>query len=156
MTVRGVAAGLQALFGAPVTLDPNAAGAVPQWVKVGNAISHTAFQTAATTQSITLFSLVPAGVIHAIKIKHSVSFAGGAIASYTIQVGIGGTLNKYASAFDVFQGGSATAFQLTSVVGSENNTVATNILVTATSTGANLNASTQGNVDIWALLSKAL
>lgn len=153
--LRAVAGGAAAFASQPAGLDSQAIGAVPIWVKVGNAISHVAFQTAGLTQSITLFSLAAAGVIHAVKIKHSTAFAGGAIATYTIQVGIGGTLNKYASAFDVFQAVSNTAFQVSSTIGSESNGAATNILATATSTVANLNASTAGVVDIWALLSKA-
>lgn len=145
--------GLQ-IASAPGT-DPTAIGAAPVWVKVGNALSHTAFQTAATTNSITLFSLAAAGVIHAVKIKHSTAFAGAAIATYTLSVGIVGTVAKYASAFDVLQAVSNTAFQLSSVLGSENNAAAVNIVVTATSTGANLSVSTAGVADIWVLLSKA-
>jgi hypothetical protein len=141
--------------GAPIT-DPTQAGFVPQWVKVGVAIPHTSFQTAGLTLSITLFSLVAGGVIHAVKIKHSVAFAGPAIATYTISVGIAGTLAKYASAFDVFQAVSNIAFQTSSVLGSESNGAAINILATAVSTGANLSVSTAGSVDIWALISKAL
>lgn len=150
----GSGASLQPTGGAGT--NPAAIGATLQWVKVGVAISHTAFQTAALTNSITLFTLAAAGVIHAVKIKHSVAFAGAAIASYTLSVGIGGTLAKYASAFDVFQAVSNTAFQLSAVTGSENNGATTPILITATSTGANLSASTAGTVDVWALLSVAL
>lgn len=156
MSVRGVAGGLTAVAGAVPGTDPAAIGAVPQWVKVGNAISHTAFQTAATTLSITLFTLAAAGLIHAIKIKHSTAFGGGAITAYTLSVGIAGTLAKYATAFDVFQAPSNTAFQTSSILGSENNGAGTAILITAISTTANLNASTTGVVDVWALLSKAL
>lgn len=154
MSVRGVAGGFS-IIGAAAGTDPTAIGAVPVWVKVGNAISHTAFQTAATTLSITLFVLQAAALIHAVKIKHSVAFGGGAITAYTLSVGIAGTLAKYASAFDVFQAVSNTAFQTSSVLGSENNGATTNILITAVSTTANLNASTTGTVDVWALLSKA-
>jgi hypothetical protein len=153
MTVRGVAGGF-AIVGAAPGLDPSAVGAVPVWVKVGNALSHVAFQTAAATISLPLFNLAPAGVIHAVKIKHSAAFVGGAIATYTMSVGIAGTLAKYATAFDVFQAPSNTAFQMSSVLGSENNGANTSILVTAVCTGANLSASTGGVVDIWALLSK--
>lgn len=150
----GSAGGLQAT--APAGSNATNVGSVPQWVKVGSAIAHTAFQTAATTNSITLFTLVPAGVIQAVKIKHSTAFAGAAITAYTLSVGIGGTVAKYASAFDVFQAVSNTAFQLSAVTGSENHGAATPITITATSTGANLSASTAGVVDVWALLSVAL
>lgn len=154
MSLRAVAGGLSGFSTASPGVDPTAIGAVPVWVKVGNAIAHTAFQTAATTLSITLFTLAAAGLIHAVKIKHSTAFGGGAITAYTLSVGIAGTLAKYASAFDVFQAVSNTAFQTSSVLGSENNGAGTAILITATSTTANLNASTTGVVDVWALLSK--
>jgi SNF family Na+-dependent transporter len=156
VSVRGTGAGLAALARAPAGTDPTVAGAVPVWVKVASALGFAALAAAATTNAITLFTLPAAGVIHGVKIKHSTSFGGGGITAYTLSVGIVGTANKYASAFDVFQAVSNTAFQLTNVVGSENHGAGTIIQVTATSTTANLNAATTGAVDIWALLSEAL
>ena len=130
------------------------AGNFPVWVKT--TIPYTSFSTAGTTNSITLLSLVAAGVIHGVKIKHSTAFAGTGITAMTASVGVSGTLNKYASAFDVFSAVSNTNFQLSNVVGSENNGAATTILITGTSTGGNLNALTQGSVDVWVLMSKAV
>jgi hypothetical protein len=123
------------------------------WTKY--TVTHTALQAAAMANDIQLFSLAAAGVIHAIKIKHSILFAGTGITDYKISVGITGTLAKYASAFDVDTAVSATNFQLTSTVGSENHGAATSIRVAATSTGANLDQSTAGSVDIWVLTSTA-
>lgn len=155
--LRGIApATTNSIVSAASGTDPTQIGAVPVWVKVGVALSHVAFQTAGTTNSINLFLLPAGGVIHATKIKHSTAFAGTAITAYTISIGISGTVAKYGSAFDVFQAVSNTAFQVSAVTGSENNGAGTQILATATSTGANLSASTAGVVDIWALLSKAL
>ena len=139
----------------PAPTNPAVITTIPQWVKVGNALSHTAFQTGATSVSNTLFSLIAGGIIEAIKIKHSTAFAGASITAYTIEVGISGTTEKYAQAFDVLQAVGATVFQLTEGVGSESHGAAVNILVTARSTGANLSASTAGVVDIWALLVSA-
>ena len=135
-----------AVIGVPV--------ATPSWTKY--TVTHTALQTAGTSNDIELFSLVAGGIVHAIKIKHSVAFGGGAIASYTISVGIAGNLTKYASPFDVFSAPSNTNFQLSSTVGSENHGAATSIRIAAVSTGANLNASTAGSVDVWALTSVAV
>lgn len=67
-------------------------------------------------------------------------------------MGILGNLVKYAVAFDVFQAVSGSTFQLSTLPGSENNTSSTNILLTATSVGANLNA-TGGSADIYLLVS---
>lgn len=143
------------LRGVGTSTDPASIGATPEWVKVGAALPFTAFQTAALTKTNTLFSLIAGGIVHAVKIKHSASFTGGAIASCTMSVGIAGTVDKYASAFDVFQAVSGTAFELSDALGSESHTAATNITITATSTVANLAALTTGTVDVWALLSVA-
>lgn len=126
----------------------------PAWIKT--TIPYTSFSTASTTNSITLLSLPAGGVIHGVKIKHSTAFAGTGITDMTVQVGISGSLNKYASAFDVFTAVSNTNFQLSNVVGSENHGAATTILITGTSTGANLSALTAGSVDVWVLMSKAV
>jgi hypothetical protein len=128
-------------------------GPIPQWVHVGTAIPYTAFSTAGTTNSITLFTLPPGGVVHGIKIKQSVSFTGGALSAYTVSVGISGNTAKYASAFNVFQAPSSTTLQLSQDFFEENETAGTTVQVTAISTGANLSAATAGSVDIWAFLS---
>jgi hypothetical protein len=127
-------------------------GAGPAWVKVG-ALAAAAFAAAALSNAVNLFQLAPGQIIHAVKLKHTEAFAGGSIASYTVSVGVSGTAAKYASAFDVHQAVSSTAFQLSTTVGAEDNSSATQIIATATSTGANLNAATAGVVHIWALLS---
>lgn len=141
-------------FGSAATATTNL-GAVPQWVHVGAGLTNASFSLGATTNSITLFTLPAGGVVHAIKIKHSVAFGGGSLSAYTISVGISGTLAKLASAFNVFQAASATTFQLSTALDEENESTGTAILATAVSTGGNLNTATAGNVDIWALLSIA-
>lgn len=156
MGLRAVASGETSFLTTPAGVDATQIGAIPVWVKVGNALSYTTFQTAGTTKSNTLFSLLAGGVIHAVKIKHSTSFTGGAIATMTMSVGIAGTNDKYASAYDVFQAVSGTAFELSGSLGTESHTAATNITITATSTVANLSALTAGAVDVWALLSVAI
>ncbi len=128
---------------------------VPTWLMVGTR-TYSDFATAGLTSSIALFNLAAAGIIHGVKIKHSIAFAGGAIATYTVSVGIVGTVAKYAAAYDVFQAVSGTAFQLSTTVGSESHTAGTSIIATATSTVANLDQATAGAVDIWALLSRAV
>ena len=127
---------------------------VPKWIPVTKA--YTDFSTAGPTNDIEVFSLPAGGVIHGVKTKHSTSFTGGAISSYTISVGIAGTLTKYASAYDVFQATGNTAFQLSNTVGSENHGASTSIRAAATSGGANLDAATAGSVTIWILSSNAV
>ncbi len=150
--LRGVAS--QSLTASAGT-NPASIGAAPAWVKVGDAIPHTAFQTASTTNAIALFTLPAGGVIHATKIKHSTTFAGASISALTISVGIAGTNDKYASAFDCLQAVSGTAFETSDGLYSESHTATAAITVTAVSTGANLSALSAGVVDVWCLLSVA-
>jgi hypothetical protein len=128
--------------------------ATPIWTKY--TVTHTALQAAAMANDIALFSLVAGGIIEGVKIKHSVIFAGTGITDYKISVGIVGNLTKYASAFDVDTAVAATNFQLSTTVGSEDHGSATSIRIAATSTGANLNQSTGGSVDIWVKTSVAV
>ncbi len=127
----------------------------PEWVSV--TIPYTSVQTAALTNSLTLYALPIKGCIQAVKQKHSAAFTGGAIATVTSQVGIAGTLAKYAAAFDVFQapGDTAAKKQITGTIGIESDVTTTNILVTFTSTVANLSALTAGSVTIDLLISIA-
>lgn len=126
----------------------------PKWYKVGAAVSYTTFQTAATGKNNTLFSLPAGSIIHAVKLKHSTAFAGALISAMTLSVGISGTVDKYASAFDVLQAVSGTAFELSQSMGTESHTADTDITITAASTGANLSALSAGAVDVWAFISK--
>ena len=126
----------------------------PSWVKV--TLAFGAFSAAALTSNANLYSLPAGGVLHAVKIKQSASFTGGAVASCTVSVGISGNNAKYATAFDVFQASAATTFQVTGTVGGEDQAAAFQLTATAISTGANLNALTAGSVDVWLLISVAL
>lgn len=126
----------------------------PSWVKV--TLAFGAFSAAALTANANLYSLPAGGVLHAVKIKQSASFTGGAVASCTVSVGIAGNVSKYASAFDVFQAPASNTFQVTGTVGGEDQASAAQLTATATSTGANLNALTAGSVDVWLLISVAL
>lgn len=136
------------------TLTVSAISTVPTWIKYTKTFAQLA--AAATTNDIELLSLAAGGIIHAVKIKHSASFTGGAIAAYTLSVGISGTLNKYAADFDVFQATGATVQQLSTTVGTENHTTAVSIRLAATSTGDNLDQAGAGSVDVWILQSKAV
>ena len=128
-------------------------GPVMQWKKF--TVAETAFTAAATSESITLFTLAAGELIHAVKIKHSVAFSGGALSAWTVEVGISGDSAKYAAAFDTFQAVAATTFQATSVLGSEDHGSGTIIEITARSAGDDVLDATAGSVDVWVLISKA-
>lgn len=135
--------------------DASIIGSHPVWVKVGSALPYTTFQTAATTISVTLFSLISAGVVHAVKLKTSTAFVGTSISALTVRIGIIGNTDKYMSDFNLLSAVTGTNFDLTSAIGTESHTAATDIKITLDSTGANLSALTAGTVDVWALLSVA-
>lgn len=135
--------------------DVSLAGSLPRWFKVGNALSYTSFSAAATTKTNTLFTLPAGGIIHDIKAKTSTAFVGTAISALTFSVGLTGTHDKYATAFDALAAVSATQFELSDGIGTESHTADVNITITADATGANLTALTAGVVDVWALVSVA-
>lgn len=124
---------------------------LPKWRKY--TVGFADFAAAALENDIELLSLPARGIIHAVKIKHSEAFAGGSINGYTIEVGIVGTLDKYAGAFDVFQAVGDTVFQVTSVVDGEDHGSATSIRAEARSIADNLDQATAGSADIWVLYS---
>lgn len=68
---------------------------------------------ASLTFDIELFLLPPGGFLHAIMLKHSAAFTGGAISAYTLSIGIGANLTKYMAAKSVFSAPSATSFYIT-------------------------------------------
>lgn len=123
----------------------------PRWRRF--TISHTALQAAALTNDIQLLSLPSAGVIHAVRMRSTVSFVGGAISAYSLSLGIVGNLVKYAPLFDFFP--AAPLQQFSSIVGTEDPIAATSIRLAATAVGANLDQSTGGSIDISVLYGKS-
>ncbi len=120
----------------------------PYWTKY--TLTHTDFQTAALTNSIELFSLAAKTLIHKVIIKHTTAFA--STTTYSLSVGITGTLAKYIAAFDVKQAVSSSTFgaSLATVNATlEDFSSATSIKITAVSTIDNLSTSTAGVADIY-------
>ncbi len=126
---------------------------LPVWTKYS--VSHTALQAASTTNNIQLFSLPAKSVMHAVIMKQTTAFAG--TLTYTLSVGITGSLAKYLSAYDVTQAVSDSSFTQSGasvVVQPEDFGSATSIRLAATSTIQNLNQSSAGAVDVYVLTSK--
>jgi hypothetical protein len=126
------------------------AGTTPQWIKITK--SYTDFATAGLTNDIEIFSLPARSMIHATQIYAPTKFSGGLISAFTISVGITGTLTKYAAAVSVFT--AATLQQPSAITGIESISAATSIRAQAISVTGNLNAATQGAVEIYLLVSK--
>lgn len=133
-------------------------GAVTQLTTLGQLVARpakytlgfAAFSSTASVATVSLgLALPPGGVVRMVKQKHSAAFSGGSVASCTSEVGVTGTLNKYASAFDVFAAPSHTNYQISTTVGGESHTASTDLKVTLRTTGGTTDALTTGSLDIW-------
>jgi len=122
----------------------------PVWTKY--TVSYSALSAAATNNSVTLFTLPPRGIVHAVCIKHSASFTGGGLTGYTLSVGT--TEGKYASPFNVFGAPGGSTALLSLGCWNEHFTIPAVVFLWARSTGANLNAATAGSVDVWVYTSE--
>ncbi len=136
-----------------IEIARSAADLSPTWRKFN--VDESAFTAASTSETIELLSLAAGNIIHAVKIKHSASFTGGGVTSFTVSIGNASVDDLYASAFDVFQAASDTTFQITSVINSENHGSAASIKITATS-NVNVIGASAGSVDVWVLISAAI
>ncbi len=118
-------------------------------------VAHTALKTADVVNNITLFSLPALACIQSVIIRPTTAFAG--TATYTISIGIAGTLTKYTAASDVKATVTAT---LMYTVGTsfvpvvESFSGATDIKISAVSTVQNLSSSSAGSVDVYVLVSQ--
>lgn len=119
-------------------------GAGETWVKYTKTYSQ--FSTAGTSNTIALATLPAKAIVSGVVIYPSTTFSGGAIATYTVDVihPVSGSLLLNS----VFTGGVVAR---TSVGVDPVMSGTTAMTVTATSTGANLNAATQGSADIYLL-----
>jgi hypothetical protein len=124
----------------------------PAWYKVTKTFSD--FATAGLTNDISIFTLPAKGYIHDIKIVPTTAFSGGTIATYTVSVGISGSLSKYAIATNVFTGNVTINTVHTSLPGLESTSGTTDIRAQVISTVGNLNAATAGTVNFYLLISE--
>ena len=126
-----------------------------RWVKITK--SHTDFQTAATTNTITIYTKGATEIVHGVKIKHSTIFAGGGgMATYTLTgVGLSGSGDGfYYSVTQSFTGAVTDTNGKLKLIGIEYSVLPSATAVTASvSSNVNLSNSTAGSVDIWLLVS---
>lgn len=120
-----------------------------RWIKITKA--YTDFSLAGLTREIEVYVLPAKGIIHSVEVFPTTVFSGGTIAGYTVSVGISGNAVKYAIATNVFTGATLSAINV--LPGIESMSGTTSIKATATSTVGNLDAATQGSVDIYILTS---
>lgn len=128
-------------------------GFVPAWLSP-IAISHTQFQTAGLTNSITVYTLPAGGVIHGVKLKHSVTFDGPAITEYWLSLGFAGETQALLIEYDVESTPvAADNFALSQVFDSRNHSAPVNVIMSARSVGNLLNTSQQGTAQLWLMVS---
>ena len=141
------------------TADAGAGGGIGtatlMWYKF--TVTYTQLAAAATNKTYKFADLPAGSAVHAACIKPTTIFTGGSLSSYNVTFNING--NNYAASYEVRMVSiSDTAFQYTfadqtpyDTLWNFGSTVPLNII--ANSTGANLNAATQGSLDIYLLIS---
>lgn len=158
-TTASAGAGEEITAGSGLTLSGGVlslTNAPPTWTKVQK--THTDLQTAATTNDIAIYSLAAKEVLHSVVIKTTTAFAGTGIVGYVLDIGKTGDLTRYLTNYNGMTAVSDTNFGVGNGVISalprpEDFGSATSVRLKATSTGANLNASTAGALDIYLLTS---
>lgn len=146
-----------------ITITANLPVYAPRWIK--RSFTYEDFATAATTNEIELWQIPPGGMVHAAVIKHSTAFAGGSISAYDIRCGKPGGApgddTNLLAAFNVFQAVSGTTFAYSTGTDSDppyplfmqNFGTSYSLSIYASCSGDDLDAATQGAVDVWLLVS---
>lgn len=122
---------------------------VPRWIKVTKTYSD--FATAGLTNTLTLYTLGSNEVLHSIAYNVPTTFSGGTIATYTIVVKCGSV--NAGAVTDVKTATISKRVQPPSYLVADNYIAGSAITATAVSTVGNLNAATQGSMDVWLLVS---
>jgi len=130
------------------------------WVTIP--VSFANFATGSTTHVFIPSTLAAKTVVHAVVVRTTTAFSGGGIGAYTVDVGLAlGSGTEWCSGYDVMAAPSGTNFSFhpgsaaTGVLPSLlNPTTGVNISITANCVGANLNAATQGIVEVSLFLSR--
>ncbi len=122
-----------------------------QWVVVS--FTHLNFQAAALQKNINLYPLLGKYALHASVIDHTIAFAGTGITGYTLSLGLIGDLAHIAPPFDVTTTPADDNFQIAGITDLYNMSATTLMRINAVSTGANLDQSTAGAVDVYLLIS---
>lgn len=121
-----------------------------KWVKVTKTYAQLA--AAGLTNDIEAYSLPSGWVLQEAMVRMTTAFTGGLIASYTMSLGLSGTLAKYMAATSVFASPPAgiTGNQIPgSLPDAPSFGGATSIRLAAISTVGLLNAATAGSIDIY-------
>jgi len=123
---------------------------VPRWSRY--IVNFDDVSIAALERTIELVALPSASVAHMVIMKHSLEFTGGGITAVTFSVGHEDEASPVTllPASDVFQPPSnSLLFQQNTPFAFKHDPAGSQVLLKATSVGANLDALTQGSASIW-------
>ncbi len=126
---------------------------VPQWRKF--IFSHTDFQIAALTKTISLLSLVAGAQVEGIKVFEAVRFTGTGLGQYQISCGDPAAVDSLSPAWDVAVPVSNSNIQLLPLLVAYDEAAATALTITATA-DVNLNLSTAGSLFVWLKLARLI
>jgi len=120
-------------------------------------VGYADLAVAATTNDIEIYSMPAKGHVLDCWIDVTETFLGGAIASYTLSLGVAGALADL-----MFAGDSFTATTILKSYGAakddesyvKSNVATTSIRIAATSTVGNLNVATQGIADVYLIVAE--
>lgn len=120
--------------------------------------THTQLQAAALTNDIEIYSLAANQVLLGSIIKSTTAFAGSGITAYDLTLGITGDLDKFALSYNALAAVADSNHQFTwnpkiESFASDGNS-ATSVRLGATAVGANLDQSTDGEVEIYLFLTE--
>jgi hypothetical protein len=136
----------------PTWVDPSTLFStpnVPTWVKA--TISHSSVSTLSGTAGNVNYVLLPPGsVVQAVKIKHSIQFAGAGITNLTASVGTVSDPSKYLQAFQINSAVSSTNMDISMIMIAEDHVSSVQAIVRFAS-NVLLSNVTAGSVDVWIL-----
>ena len=116
----------------------------PSWIKY--TVGYASLQTAALTNSATIFTLPAKGVIQAAHADVDTAFAGTAIVTLGVTLGDAGNNSRYLASFTVLSTGLLTP---SSGIWVPSMSGTTTIKVYATAVGANLSALSVGSLSVY-------
>lgn len=126
---------------------------IAEWTRF--AFTHTQFQIAALTRTISLYSL-PAGYhVEGIKVFQTIQFAAPGLGQYQVSCGDPAAVDSLSPAWDVAVAYSASNIQLIPLLAGYDQAAATALTITVTA-DVNLNLSTAGALYVWLKLARAL
>jgi hypothetical protein len=121
---------------------------IVRWQRID--LDFSDLSASAATNQVTISSIQAGEFLESIVIKHNQEFSGGSISAYTINLGITGELDRYFDGINVFQAPSGTLFHTQSFAAEiKDFSNPVDIILTANSTGDDLDEATQGTLSVW-------